>query len=748
MSGYAPPAPRRAPVAGPLLPRIPARMIGFALLGAVGAIAWGGMVTPARGWALLLFLAVACGAGGALAATRRLGVLGRAGAVVGVIALLTAAALLTSGVPARYLAPDAWPDLAAGIGQGIESLPNVRVPYGGADEWVHAVLLLCGTALLGLAALVAFFSRRPDALGRPVLAAAGLAAVVTVPAVQQPGDAPLVEGALLAVLLVTFLGLERVPRRAGPAAAGLVALATVAGVLFAPALDADRPLLDYESFAQSLTPEAGTRFSWDHRYGPMTWSRDGNEVLRVRAARGTYWKAETLTEFDGLRWRREPGADRRGLQTEIDRERPEWMQRLRVTVRDMTTEQFIGAGTVLSVSKAPRQPVASGPGEFRVEDRPLHRGHTYEVEAYVPRPTARMLALAGTRYPVFVADDLSVELPRPESGRPKPEIRFGPFGSAQATLATIDGRVVAGPQAEAAIEGSAYARTYALAQRLRADAATPYDYIQAVTRYLSRGFSYSESPPERAVPLASFLFEDKIGYCQQFSGAMALLLRMGGVPARIATGFSPGAYDRDRKEYVVRDLDAHSWVEAYVPGTGWVAFDPTPSGTPARSRQLAAPPTSATDNAQPRPAPGSERSRDPRPLGAGAAPAPEESAATPVLLIVIGVVLAGAAAGLIVVVVVRRQARERAPISVALRDLDRALARTGRAVPPGTTLSALATRMRGTPAEGYLLALQRARYGEGGPGPDARDRAGLRQALARRAGPLGRLRAWWALPPG
>lgn len=748
MTGYAPPAPRRAPVAGPLLARLPARMIGFALLGAVGAIAWGGMVTPARGWALLLFLAVACAAGAALASTRTLGRRARAGVVVAVIGVLAAAALLTAGVPGRYLAPSAWSDLAAGIGQGIESLPSIRVPYGGADEWVRIVLLLCGSVLLGLAALVAFVPRRGGALGRPVLAAAGLAAVVTVPSVQQPGDAPLVEGVLLAVLLVTFLGLERVPRRAGPAAAGLVAVATVVGVLFAPAFDADRPLLDYESFAQSLTPEAGTRFSWDHRYGPMTWSRDGNEVLRVRAARGTYWKAETLSEFDGLRWRREAGADRRGLQTEINRDRPDWIQRLRVTVRDMSTDQFIGAGTVLSVSKAPRQPVASGPGEFRVEDRPLHRGHTYEVEAYVPRPSARALAASGTRYPVFVADDLSVELPRQEAGRPKPEVRFGPYGSAQATLATIDGRVVAGPEADAAIRRSAYARTFALAERLRAGTVTPYEYIQAVQRYLARGFTYSESPPERPVPLASFLFEDKIGYCQQFSGAMALLLRMGGVPARIATGFSPGAYDRDRKEFVVRDLDAHSWVEAYVPGAGWVAFDPTPSGTPARSRQLAAPPSTAQDDTSSQPAPGSERSRDPRPLGTGAAPAPEEPAATPVLLIAIGVILAGTAAALVVVAVVRRQARARAPITVALRDLDRALARTGRRVGPDTTLSALAARMRGTAAEGYLLALERARYGEGGAGPDARDRAGLRRALAARSGPLGWARAWWALPPG
>ena len=64
----------------------------------------------------------------------------------------------------------------------------------------------------------------------------------------------------------------------------------------------------------------------------------------------------------------------------------------------------------------------------------------------------------------------------------------------------------------------------------------------SVRSYLSQphGFSYSQNPPRRQFPLESFLFTDKQGYCQQFSGAMALLLRMGGIPARVAAGFTPG----------------------------------------------------------------------------------------------------------------------------------------------------------------------------------------------------------------
>ena len=76
---------------------------------------------------------------------------------------------------------------------------------------------------------------------------------------------------------------------------------------------------------------------------------------------------------------------------------------------------------------------------------------------------------------------------------------------------------------------------------------------------------YTEQPARSKAPLDAFLFDTHRGYCQHFSGAMALLLRMGGIPARVAVGFAPGQLDSRSGEYVVRDFDAHSWVEAYFP---------------------------------------------------------------------------------------------------------------------------------------------------------------------------------------
>ena len=108
--------------------------------------------------------------------------------------------------------------------------------------------------------------------------------------------------------------------------------------------------------------------------------------------------------------------------------------------------------------------------------------------------------------------------------------------------------------ATTAIDLSPYARVYGLARRLAARARTPYAFVMSVRNYLSaaHGFSYTQTPPTHQYPLASFLFTDKQGYCQQFSGAMAMLLRMGGIPARVAAGLHLGDLRQAQ-----RPLDRH-----------------------------------------------------------------------------------------------------------------------------------------------------------------------------------------------
>lgn len=98
--------------------------------------------------------------------------------------------------------------------------------------------------------------------------------------------------------------------------------------------------------------------------------------------------------------------------------------------------------------------------------------------------------------------------------------------------------------------------------------------------YLKRNFDYSlvlDWDPG-ADPLATFLFEARRGHCEYFASAMAIMLRAVGVPTRMVNGFLPGEFNAIGGSYIVRQSDAHSWVEVWVPGQGWTEFDPTPPG--------------------------------------------------------------------------------------------------------------------------------------------------------------------------
>ena len=107
---------------------------------------------------------------------------------------------------------------------------------------------------------------------------------------------------MLAGLTVCFLWLERLPFRPGLGVAGLLALALIGALPIAALADRGEPWFDYRSFAESLGPDDPIRFSWEQSYGPISWPRDGNEVMRVVSASPLYWKARNLDVFDGQSW--------------------------------------------------------------------------------------------------------------------------------------------------------------------------------------------------------------------------------------------------------------------------------------------------------------------------------------------------------------------------------------------------------------------------------------------------------------
>ncbi|QJC52657.1 transglutaminase domain-containing protein [Paenibacillus albicereus] len=138
-----------------------------------------------------------------------------------------------------------------------------------------------------------------------------------------------------------------------------------------------------------------------------------------------------------------------------------------------------------------------------------------------------------------------------------------------------------------------------LAREITAGASSDYDKAKAIETYLSTTYPYTNEPDltkkKSADFVDSFLFEIQEGYCDYFSSAMAVLARSVGLPSRWVKGYAPGsgtidpeAMMRGGREaaervdssgedtYTVRNSDAHSWVEIYFEGYGWIPFEPTP----------------------------------------------------------------------------------------------------------------------------------------------------------------------------
>src|SRR5262249_8430990 len=120
------------------------------------------------------------------------------------------------------------------------------------------------------------------------------------------------------------------------------------------------------------------------------------------------------------------------------------------------------------------------------------------------------------------------------------------------------------------------------------EARTPYEAVIALENWFvsSGGFSYSNHPPVVNPPLVGFVTRTQAGYCQYFAGAMALMLRYLGIPARVAVGFAGGTYDAGRRVWLVTARDSPAWVEAWFRGYGWLPFDPTPAAAGAAPRPV------------------------------------------------------------------------------------------------------------------------------------------------------------------
>jgi len=132
------------------------------------------------------------------------------------------------------------------------------------------------------------------------------------------------------------------------------------------------------------------------------------------------------------------------------------------------------------------------------------------------------------------------------------------------------------------------ARVGELAKSWIGNETDPERRAKRVEAALRKGYRYDLESPSGATknPLDDFLFVSKRGHCEFYSTAMAVMLRTQGVPTRNVNGFIGGTFNRFGRYYAVRQGDAHSWVEVYVDGKGFVRFDPTPPADAAPQSEI------------------------------------------------------------------------------------------------------------------------------------------------------------------
>jgi transglutaminase-like putative cysteine protease len=125
-----------------------------------------------------------------------------------------------------------------------------------------------------------------------------------------------------------------------------------------------------------------------------------------------------------------------------------------------------------------------------------------------------------------------------------------------------------------------------------------YSVLKAIETHLSdqNTFTYSVDNPSvpTNVDAVDWLLQTRKGYCTYYATAMSVMARQLGIPTRVVSGFSQGQYDTHSRTWVVRGNDAHSWVQAYLPGFGWMSFDPTPGFSTTLKGGTSTPPPTVT----------------------------------------------------------------------------------------------------------------------------------------------------------
>lgn len=358
------------------------------------------------------------------------------------------------------------------------------------------------------------------------------------------------------------LAAYRLPRSLGRAAVALV-LGIFIGI---PAVFYALPRWSFGRFSQfSQRNVFVAGFGSDVKLGEIGRIQQSDQVvMHVSFLSGSQppaemkWRGATLATFDGRRWFNEFRSGSRRYVTDLDNH---------LNLRDGFIA-FVLTGT---------DGFEISPLQKRIDYRVLLEPIGTNVIFLLPTPTA--LEAETRSYMVDSAGGIGY-------WDPQRLVRTYNAQAVERALSADAARTIAGYPPEIAkyylqVPDTLDKRVAELTQQIVKDKASVYERARAVELYLTKTYGYTlEMQAAGDDPISFFLFQRKKGHCEYFASAMAIMLRTAGIPARVVNGFRGGEFNDVSGSYIVRARDAHSWVEAYVPGHGWYEFDPTPAGEP------------------------------------------------------------------------------------------------------------------------------------------------------------------------
>jgi transglutaminase-like putative cysteine protease len=460
--------------------------------------------------------------------------------------------------------------LLSRFGNGVIDFYEVGLPFDPAERVrMHGVLVLAVFSFTLLAALAI-------AARRPILAAAATFAGAAWPVTLVPEQASTARGALLLAAALVLLASLRPGVRRGGGQALLVggAVIVVALVAVSSPSVAKGGFLDWktwEPYTRSAPP-VSVQYVWDADYDGIDFPKKPTTVLKVKAPRRSpYWRATTLDVFLDDHWREDAPtltSVRVGNRDALigdpylppqATETANWMKQ-EITVEALQDSHLVAASVPVAFEAGAAATYGSG---IAYVGR-LRRGEDYAAWSYAAQPTPAELAASPPNY----SDDMLVNSPFFSVGTLLP-----PFGEPNRET-FVEQAFAVDPVLEQ------YRPLFRQAQRVVGRPRNPYAAVVALEAWFRTGgdFTYDEKPPigVGTQPLVSFVTQTRRGYCQHFAGAMALMLRYLGIPARVAAGFTTGRFDQEAREWTVADTNAHTWVEVWFDGYGWLPFDPTP----------------------------------------------------------------------------------------------------------------------------------------------------------------------------